>query len=163
MQVPPFVETVSRRIVLEKYFRRWDKGEGPHKNFTLRDKRQFTLCRKFIVANRSLTMGGEYMNNVVPIPARNRNFMPYTLSGNTRQTFDSGFFLGVAVFVVLPQIAAVTYFGPAMAVIFGACSGVAVIVGLTIYRRFPYRIPRIVPSAVRRVPARPEVTRRKAA
>jgi hypothetical protein len=58
---------------------------------------------------------------------------------NAVKALDWTLILGVATFVVLPQVTASSTFGGLLAVMFVACTTLAIGIGVTIERRFPYR------------------------
>jgi hypothetical protein len=77
------------------------------------------------------------MNNVVALNSRSST--PFSFGVNSRRT-DPNFFLGVMVFLVLPQVVAIAYYGVLLAAMSGTFTLAGVGLGFAIYRYFPSRI-----------------------
>lgn len=77
------------------------------------------------------------MNKVVSL--RDWKVKFYVKVWNAVKALDWTFILGVATFVVLPQVTATSTFGRLLSVMFVACAALAIGIGLTIFQRFPYR------------------------
>lgn len=104
------------------------------------------------------------MNNTVPI--NSKKFLGgYSDAQNRERIPDEAlFFAGVIFSVTLPQIIFSAYGGFILLEVFLAVASVGTILGVTMYYRFPYKVPSCVEYGdVPQVPPREDTKKKKAA
>lgn len=79
------------------------------------------------------------MNNVIPL--KRRGFLAGYISQSSRRRPHDGVFLAaVLIAMVLAETAYCAFGGPVPAIGFAACVLLGSTIGVTVYRRFPYRM-----------------------
>lgn len=87
------------------------------------------------------------MSNVIRLPNR-ENGNNQNNTGTSRRAFDSTFYIGVFLAVVLPQTLFSIYFGLLWAGLFAGSALVAALMGLGIYFKEPVRVPSCIPTVM---------------
>jgi hypothetical protein len=78
------------------------------------------------------------MNNVIPL--KRRGFLAGYISQNRRRPDQAAFIAGVLTTMVLPEVVCSVFLGPEASIAFAASALLGSLLGITVYRRFPYRV-----------------------